>query len=253
MLALGTCGLAQPTLSRLTRFIRTSHTINIVKRSSWSTSSHRASSALSTNIAGEYDAEPRKRRSNIPTRIANYMKRNPHIEQHHPLCLLRQVLEHGIAAASGSWWPKDASNDEQGLLQPINWHAFRRFSPIVTAAMNFDSLGFPADHPSRAPTDTYFYDLDEELVLRSHTSVHQTQLLDQFHAPVDQGGATSQNNGHAASNGNARGSPAEAVAMVISGDVYRRDTIDAVHFPVFHQMEALKVYNRGHSAAIGTL
>lgn len=31
-------------------------------------------------------------------------------------------------------------------------------------------------------------------------------------------------------------------AFLVTGDVYRRDSIDATHYPVFHQMEGVRVF-----------
>ena len=49
-------------------------------------------------------------------------------------------------------------------------------------------------------------------VLRCHTSAHQAELLRKGEK-----------------------------SFLLTGDVYRRDSIDASHYPVFHQMEALYV------------
>lgn len=35
------------------------------------------------------------------------------------------------------------------------------------------------------------------------------------------------------------------------GDVYRRDSIDATHYPVFHQMEGVRVYSPADWEAAG--
>lgn len=32
--------------------------------------------------------------------------------------------------------------------------------------------------------------------------------------------------------------------FLVCGDVYRRDAIDATHYPVFHQMEGVKVFSK---------
>lgn len=79
---------------------------------------------------------------------------------------------------------------------------------------NFDSLGFPRDHPGRSRTDTYY--INENTVLRTHTSAHQ---VDTF-----------------------RTNPSEG--YTISADVYRRDAIDRSHNPVFHQMEGARMWDR---------
>lgn len=65
----------------------------------------------------------------------------------------------------------------------------------------------------RLPANTYY--LDPQTVLRTHTSAHQTELI---------------NSG--------------ATAFLVVGDCYRRDTVDATHFPIFHQMEGVRIFNR---------
>ncbi|EPY83838.1 phenylalanyl-tRNA synthetase, mitochondrial [Camelus ferus] len=86
-------------------------------------------------------------------------------------------------------------------------------SPVVTTWQNFDSLLIPADHPSRKKGDNYY--LNETHMLRAHTSAHQWDLL---RAGLD--------------------------AFLVVGDVYRRDQIDAQHYPVFHQLEAVRLFSR---------
>ncbi len=78
-------------------------------------------------------------------------------------------------------------------------------SPIVDTKSCFDDLRVAPDHVSRRPSDTYY--LTEQTVLRTHTSAHQVQFIKE-------------------------GIP----AFLCSGDVYRRDEIDASHYPVFHQV-----------------
>jgi phenylalanyl-tRNA synthetase alpha chain len=89
------------------------------------------------------------------------------------------------------------------------------YNPVATIEQNFDVLGFPQDHPGRSRTDTYYVNSDN--VLRTHTSAHQHQAF--------------QNLGR----GKAQG-------YTICADVYRRDSIDKSHFPVFHQMEGAMVW-----------
>eukprot|EP00069_Balaena_mysticetus_P019169 bmy_11677T0 len=89
-------------------------------------------------------------------------------------------------------------------------------SPVVTTWQNFDSLLVPADHPSRKKGDSYY--LNATHMLRAHTSAHQWDLL---RAGLD--------------------------AFLVVGDVYRRDQIDAQHHPVFHQLEAVRLFSRHQS------
>lgn len=83
--------------------------------------------------------------------------------------------------------------------------------PVVSAEQNFDQVLVPADHVSRSPNDTYY--VDASTVLRCHTSAHQVDTL-----------------------------RSGAKAFLVTGDVYRRDSIDATHYPVFHQMEGVRVF-----------
>lgn len=92
--------------------------------------------------------------------------------------------------------------------------------PVVSTKANFDDILIPADHISRSPNDTYY--INPDTVLRCHTSAHQAELL--------------------------RSSEAN---FLVTGDVYRRDTIDATHYPVFHQMEAVRVLSEEDWTAAG--
>ena len=85
-------------------------------------------------------------------------------------------------------------------------------SPIVTVAQNFDSVLIPEDHVSRAKKDNYY--INSEYMLRAHTSAHQVDLMN-----------------------------AGEKAFLCVGDVYRRDTIDKTHYPIFHQMEGLRLFD----------
>lgn len=85
-------------------------------------------------------------------------------------------------------------------------------SPVVTVQQNFDSLLIPQNHASRRKEDNYY--LNRDHMLRAHTSAHQWDLI---HAGLD--------------------------AFLAVGDVYRRDTIDSTHYPVFHQMEGVRLFS----------
>jgi phenylalanyl-tRNA synthetase alpha chain len=83
---------------------------------------------------------------------------------------------------------------------------------VETTHYNFDGLNFPPGHPSRSPLATLF--LDDETVLRTETSPSQVRTMEQGQPPI---------------------------YMVSLGRVYRRDTPDATHSPIFHQVEGLVV------------
>jgi phenylalanyl-tRNA synthetase alpha chain len=83
---------------------------------------------------------------------------------------------------------------------------------VETTRYNFDALNFPPGHPTRSPSQTFF--LDDETVLRTETSPSQIRTMEAQEPPV---------------------------YIVSLGRVYRRDTPDATHTPIFHQVEGLAV------------
>ncbi|XP_030031713.2 LOW QUALITY PROTEIN: probable phenylalanine--tRNA ligase, mitochondrial [Manduca sexta] len=86
---------------------------------------------------------------------------------------------------------------------------YDNLSPIVTTKQNFDDLLIPADHPSRAKSDCYY--VNKDMLLRAHMTAHQSELLK---SGLDN--------------------------FLMIGDVYRRDEIDSTHFPIFHQVDAVR-------------
>lgn len=88
---------------------------------------------------------------------------------------------------------------------------FDDLHPVVTTQACFDDLLVQPDHVSRQKSDTYYVDRDH--VLRTHTSAHQTEKM---RAGVE--------------------------TFLLSGEVFRRDEIDASHYPVFHQMEGVHIF-----------
>ncbi|CAG9829317.1 unnamed protein product [Diabrotica balteata] len=85
--------------------------------------------------------------------------------------------------------------------------------PIVNVTQNFDSLLIPKDHPSRNKSDCYY--INKKFLLRAHMTAHQSELIQ-----------SGLNN------------------FLIIGDVYRRDEIDRTHYPVFHQVDAVRLRSK---------
>src|SRR5258708_7772901 len=48
---------------------------------------------------------------------------------------------------------------------------------VVSADMSFDLFDFPADHPTRSKSDTYY--VDDQHILRTHTTVMWNYYLNQ--------------------------------------------------------------------------
>ncbi len=81
---------------------------------------------------------------------------------------------------------------------------------------NFGALNFPPGHPARDMYDTLYLDYGEpgSTLLRTHTSPVQIRVMQELPPPI---------------------------YMVMPGRVFRQDTADATHMPVFHQIEGLVI------------
>ena len=77
---------------------------------------------------------------------------------------------------------------------------------------NFSALNIPLDHPAADTMDTFY--LDDEFVLRTHTSPMQARVMENHQPPV---------------------------RVMVSGLAYRRDSFDPSHAPAFEQIEGLAV------------
>jgi phenylalanyl-tRNA synthetase alpha chain len=83
---------------------------------------------------------------------------------------------------------------------------------IETDYYNFDALNIPEGHPARESQDTFY--TTTGLALRSQTSTVQIRAMERHGVPI---------------------------RILAPGKVYRRDTPDMTHTPMFHQLEGLCV------------
>ena len=83
---------------------------------------------------------------------------------------------------------------------------------IETDYYNFEALNTPPDHPARDMQDTFY--LPGGNLLRTQTSSVQIRYMENHEPPV---------------------------RIIAPGRVYRRDTVDATHSAVFHQVEILAI------------
>jgi phenylalanyl-tRNA synthetase alpha chain len=98
---------------------------------------------------------------------------------------------------------------------------------VETDWYNFEALNIPPAHPARGMWDTFYVDLGEPetVLLRTHTSPTQIHLMEE-----------------------AVKNDSLPIHAVMPGRCFRRDTPDARHLAVFHQIEGL-VVDRGISFA----
>jgi phenylalanyl-tRNA synthetase alpha chain len=113
----------------------------------------------------------------------------------------------------------------QGRVHPLNGMTDRVLDIFVglgytvaegpemeTDYYNFEALNFLPDHPARDMQDTLY--LPDGNILRTHTSSVQIRYMEANEPPV---------------------------RIVMPGRCYRRDTVDATHSAVFHQIEFLAI------------
>ena len=84
---------------------------------------------------------------------------------------------------------------------------------------NFEALGMPPSHPARDMQDTFYINTEnintnETLLLRTHTSAVQIREMEKRKPPFK---------------------------IVAPGRVFRKDDVDATHYPMFHQVEILAI------------
>jgi len=77
---------------------------------------------------------------------------------------------------------------------------------------NFEAMNIPKNHPARDVQDTFY--INDDVVLRTHTSPMQARHMEKNKPPI---------------------------RVIVPGRVYRSDTPDASHSPVFNQIEGLVV------------
>ncbi len=85
---------------------------------------------------------------------------------------------------------------------------------VELAELNFDRLNAEEGHPSRDWSDTFYFDEDSRVMLRSQTSPMQVRAMDTMELPI---------------------------RIIAPGRVYRKDEVDATHSPMFHQIEGMAI------------
>jgi phenylalanyl-tRNA synthetase alpha chain len=90
---------------------------------------------------------------------------------------------------------------------------------IETDYYNFEALNFPPNHPARDDWDTLY--INDDLLLRTHTSPVQIRVMEKRKPPI---------------------------RVITPGKVFRKESPDPTHLPMFYQVEGL-VVDRGITLA----
>ena len=133
--------------------------------------------------------------SNIPKSVLSKLDKNLYKIQSHPIQIIKSKIINYFETKRTDWVIKED------------------LDKIVSIQDNFDKLLIPQNHVTRSKSDTYY--VNSTHVLRTHTTAHQTQLLEQG---LD--------------------------AFLICGDVYRRDEVDSSHYNIFTQLEGVILYDK---------
>ena len=92
---------------------------------------------------------------------------------------------------------------------------------IETDYFNFEALNFPPHHPARDDWDTLY--IKDDILLRTHTSPVQIRVMQKKKPPI---------------------------RIITPGKVFRKDSPDPTHLPMFYQVEGLVV---DHGITLGHL
>lgn len=85
---------------------------------------------------------------------------------------------------------------------------------VEYSTYNFDKLNTAEGHPARDRQDTFYFDDDDKVLLRTQTSPIQIHVMETQPLPI---------------------------RVIAPGRVYRKDEVDATHSPMFHQIEGLVI------------
>ena len=174
-----------------------------------------ASASTTTNNSRHPSSSATSDSCNVTERVRSLVGRNLHRESAHPITTVKNLVHESFNKSMEMVDGQCGIGHHQSNTKEMAkaYELFDSFEPIVTTKACFDDLLVPKDHVSRSYSDTFY--IDEHHVLRTHTSAHQTALMRQ-----------------------------QNTAFLVAGDCYRRDEIDAQHYPCFHQMEGVRLFHR---------
>lgn len=139
--------------------------------------------------------------------------------------VLKEKLENSLAESTMASFPLQPGyehhlnkvRDEMLSVFQAMGYALVEERELEDEFHNFEALNIDAEHPAREDHDSFY--VGEGLLMRTHTSCSQIRTLEKL---VQSGGAP-------------------PIAVVSPGVCYRRDAVDATHFPSFRQMEGMVV------------
>jgi phenylalanyl-tRNA synthetase alpha chain len=176
--------------------------------------------------AGKKNGEEKRRLITMLNDLSRYIEESLGILKEKVLTaeISRQIKEEwvdlslpGVGSERGSIHPLSRlEGDCVRFLANIGYE-YVEGPEVETPFYNFDALNIPEHHPARDMQDTFW--LENDLLLRSHTSTVQIRTLEKKRGLLP-------------------------VRIVSPGRVYRNEAVDASHLASFHQLEGLCVDKR---------
>ena len=139
--------------------------------------------------------------TNISTEVLQQMEKKLHLNGNNPISIVKQRI-----------YDYFQRKHVKECGEPL-FAIFDDLSPVTTTAQNFDYLLIPKGHNARSKLENYF--LNENTMLRCHTTAHAPDLIGMGHCN-----------------------------FLLSGDVYRRDKFDSTHSSIFHQLEVQRLFTK---------
>lgn len=170
---------------------------------------------------GKLSAEDRPRigavandiKTKIQTSLTNQQQQLQQAEINHQI--LTETLDvtmPGVSRPLGKSHPLQSTIDRVIDIFVGLGYTIAEGPQIESDYYNFTALNTPEDHPARDMQDTFYF--EDGSLLRTHTSSVQIRYMENHEPPL---------------------------RIIAPGRVYRRDTVDATHSAVFHQIEILAI------------
>lgn len=139
--------------------------------------------------------------TNITPVVLQQMEKKLHLAGNNPISIVKRKIY--------DYFQREYVSESGDPLFTI----FDDLSPVTTPVQNFDTLLIPKGHRARSELENYY--LNENAMLRCHTTAHAPDLIEMGHRN-----------------------------FLLSGDVYRRDKYDSTHSPIFHQVEVQCLFTK---------
>ena len=159
---------------------------------------------LANRIRGELESRLEERRSDLAARAQEEKLREETVDVTIPGHVTRLGVKHPMNTVLDEIKEAFVSMGFDVLDGP----------EVEYADYNFTRLNTPANHPAREWTDTFYFEEDSSILLRTQTSAMQIHAMEERELPI---------------------------RVIIPGRVYRKDEVDATHSPMFHQIEGMVI------------